>query len=62
MQNNERSIEEAASPDHVEHEAPSVEEAQKKRRFVEPEISVPIDVFKATTFFLFATNDGDTFP
>jgi hypothetical protein len=63
MKNNERSIE-ATSPDHAEHEAPLMEEAQakKKKRFIEPEISVPVDVFEATTFFLFATNDGDTFP
>jgi hypothetical protein len=46
------------SADHITHEAPPTEEAQaKKKKFVEPEISVPADIFKATTFFLFASTE-----
>jgi hypothetical protein len=52
----------ADSPEHIEPEVQPLEEAQaKKRRFVEPKISVPVDVFEATTFFLFATNDVEDF-
>lgn len=48
----------ARSADHVEDEAQAVEETSvKKKRFIEPEISVPVDVFKATTFFLFASTE-----
>jgi hypothetical protein len=50
----------AHSADHVEHEAQPLEEAKaNKKRFVEPEISVPVDVFNATTFFLFASTEAE---
>lgn len=61
MSENDHSIK-ADSTDHIEHQAQSLEETQaQKKQFVEPEISVPVDVFKATTFFLFATNDVEGF-
>jgi len=57
MIKNEHSIKAEAAA-HVEHEAQPLEEAQaNKKRFVEPEISVPVDVFNATTFFLFASTE-----
>lgn len=61
MSENDHSIK-ADSIDQVEHQAQPLEETQaQKKKFVEPEISVPVDVFKATTFFLFATNDTNDF-
>jgi hypothetical protein len=57
MKKNEHPIK-VHSGDHISNEAPPMEEAQaKKKKFVEPEISVPSDIFKATTFFLFASTE-----
>ena len=37
-------------------ELPSNNEAASKKAFVEPEISVPVDVLEATTFFQVTTS------
>jgi hypothetical protein len=59
MKKNEHSIK-VHSRDHLTGEAPPIEEAQtKKKKFIEPEISVPADIFKATTFFLFASSEAE---
>jgi hypothetical protein len=59
MKKNKHSIK-VHSGDHITREAPLMEETQTKRKkFVEPEISVPADIFKATTFFLFASAEAE---
>lgn len=42
---------EAHSPDNHHEVKPAEESKAKKRRFVEPEISVPADIFETTKLF-----------
>lgn len=37
---------------------PSAETTTEKKKFVEPQISVPVDVLEATTFFQVAASGG----
>ncbi len=51
---------ELPSPEHLTERAEAREnstpEAVERKRFVEPEVSAPIDVLEATTFFQGATS------
>ena len=51
--NNQRTDETAEEPLGQNDQPPGRgSEAKGKKKFVEPTVSVPVDVFKATTFFL----------
>jgi hypothetical protein len=52
------------NPEHTEHpdDATQPPTTAEKKPFIEPTISMPIDVFKATTFFLQTSLSGDEPP
>jgi len=42
------------------HEPPAAAEAPRRQAFVEPEVSFPVDVLEATTFFQLTDSGGTT--
>jgi hypothetical protein len=56
--NNKTKVEPAIKSGGLEEEALDVADARK--HFVEPEISLPVDVLEATTFFQVATSGSTT--